>query len=1814
MFRIIRLMVSATICLTVPFSAAAQDFSNWNYSQTILFNTTANGAGISDTLYDFPVLLRLTPENFHFFPQMQDSGHDIRFSKIDGTPLPYQIEEWRDGTSDADTAAIWILIDTLPADAFTHAFIMYWGNSAATDSSDGAAVFTAGNDFSGVWHLDESSGTLSDATGNGYDGARNGDVMQAAGEIGFGQLFDGSGDYVEMGDVLDPGDSNFTVSAWIKRNAIDAWQVIFGKTNGGDPSSTYGWLLNINNQNKLTLYIATGGSSWSDAAGLYRNTQTNSITDTTTWHHVAAVIDRSGNAACKLYIDGTDDSGTINGDITTVETISNSVNARIGSEADDFAQFNGFIDEVVFSSTARSTDWIKLCYENQKQDQSFVQASGTFTWMDQDGNWGSAAQWSPDGTILTRWPGRGYDALFETTPDNEESVITVTDTQYVDSISFAVSGYRIEGDVLYLSGTNGSIHTAASVDSAVITAELAGGNGLTKSGAGTLVLESDNTYSGSTVINDGTLVINGTISDASDVTGSSGASLAGNGTVSGDVDASEASIVPGYNGTGTLTLGSLTLDDASQLAFDIGPASDTLVIEGDLVLDGTITFSADEELTVGDYLLISVDGTITNDSLEVTPLDNGFICTLIYTDSTVIARLSHLITEAPSDTIVPNGATVHFTVTAEGEGTLAYLWQRSPDSSVATTDTFTLNPATLADSGRYRCIVTDDNQSDTCEWFHVAVLDTPKIATQPVSIEINAGADGSLWLTMSTTVQEFAWYKSGDETVIGTGPALTFDDVSLDDDGTYYCLVSNAIATISSDTVTLTVIPAPIQAYYTFAPSSGVVPLTVSFTDSSIGIIDKRHWDFGDDSSDTIASPQHTFENAGTYSVSLAVEGPKGEDTLLRANAVTVYAADDNPLSISGTAVGTDSISVTINGLQNAPVSLCDSIGLWIAADTIPQSFDDAQLLAVYSIESISGATLTDTLAIDLSDSVVGILTGLFWNGDTIAPIDIDNGTVIHRGTGIPTDPDFGSIIELTSLSFDSSNGQIRISWCIDTSRYKGDMDIGTAYSLSTVPDPDAINWTTLYFEPCMDTVLHVNEPLQFETLYYVRLFIRKAGKSWVSSIETAADTIRTGKPFRQIVNFFDKNTGDTVGIFNRRVTLWKDPSISGATLTTDTVEMSTFDTPEGFTIAGTPLRFIAANSRPSFYIGFHIDSLPSGYSLADVRIYHDSAGIITVEHGTGFDSASSIVYLRTSPTKKVFIPMIDTKPPVATVFPFSDSIALPENDISDSVHIRDNVSNVKWVYLYGKGNEAPTARDSGILNDTDAVQSLNISHESHVISSEYGVRILLAISDGTNSDTITMSRSVFRESSDPLLTREQMWHPVYPTANLLASDPESLLIDKVDSSEIRYDKRFVRLFRWTETDSNRSFDEKWVEYDPENNYTRALFSIAPGRLLWIKTRKATLLHLGDGYTLSLTDTFNLNLPAKQFTDFGIPFQFPIRLRSILGASSAACDSLQYYIWERDSTTDQYKTKLFYLTTMPDRKDVSVELSSENSGAYTVYNQLDRDMTLRIPPIPSSMAPPVNSPVAKKSEEDSWCVKLHAVIQNGFSLPPVYLGYSRNAPDIPYPVAPSFSGNTVCLFDRTLNKKQGHFITGTTSDGLLREVHFRNATSSPVVYTYSFSSAGAFPETFSAKLFDKKTGQLSEQGTVTVEENSVASRWISAGDEQWHKKFLTNALNQQYRLHNLYPNPARSQVTIRYNIPFGAEDHIMLSIFDMKGRRVWKKEISSMLSSGIHHTIWNGRDNRNRIVGAGMYVIRFAVTDTKGRTTHRFDQCITYFP
>ena len=86
-------------------------------------------------------------------------------------------------------------------------------------------------------------------------------------------------------------------------------------------------------------------------------------------------------------------------------------------------------------------------------------------------------------------------------------------------------------------------------------------------------------------------------------------------------------------------------------------------------------------------------------------------------------------------------------------------------------------------------------------------------------------------------------------------------------------------------------LPPPV-ASFTAAPTNGFAPLSVTFTDTSTGLIDNRLWDFGDGSTTnlTTAGVAYTYLTAGVYTVTEVVAGPLGVSTNEQPNYITVLS------------------------------------------------------------------------------------------------------------------------------------------------------------------------------------------------------------------------------------------------------------------------------------------------------------------------------------------------------------------------------------------------------------------------------------------------------------------------------------------------------------------------------------------------------------------------------------------------------------------------------------------------------------------------------------------------------------------------------------------------------------------------------------------------------------------------------------------------------------------------------------------------------------------------------------------------------------
>jgi|GEM_PF-1784712 len=130
-----------------------------------------------------------------------------------------------------------------------------------------------------------------------------------------------------------------------------------------------------------------------------------------------------------------------------------------------------------------------------------------------------------------------------------------------------------------------------------------------KSGTGTWIFDGDNSYTGATSVNEGTLLINGDMSAATGaLTVAAGATLGGSGTIGG-ITAANGILAPGED-VGSLSFtGNLTLANTSQtrLVFNAKDSFNFIVVggalkyEGELVLDFNFNPGLDAEFQLFDF-------------------------------------------------------------------------------------------------------------------------------------------------------------------------------------------------------------------------------------------------------------------------------------------------------------------------------------------------------------------------------------------------------------------------------------------------------------------------------------------------------------------------------------------------------------------------------------------------------------------------------------------------------------------------------------------------------------------------------------------------------------------------------------------------------------------------------------------------------------------------------------------------------------------------------------------------------------------------------------------------------------------------------------------------------------------------------------------------------------------------------------------------------------------------------------------------------------------------------------------------------------
>ncbi len=367
-----------------------EDYTTWQSSQAITLNTSATGANTATKVANFPVLLRLTSLNAAGFFTAENSGGmngaDLRFANpVTGSHLAYDVDKIN---VPAQTALVWVAVDTVVPQSATQAITMYWGKPTAVSQSDSANVFVTGNGFKMVLHLNKrSSGTtFFDATGAGNNGTGDVNIQDTTGVYDRAAYLHCTGttntfldgDSITIAGLLG-SPATLTLSSWVRVDSVD--QANTG-VNGhlatilsmGDNASISDEGASGTGTDSINAAWFGSGSDWANYGWPSASLTGTSLLGTPNssgsamlhdgWRHVALVVNPSAGYS-KVYLNG--DSVRYIASANTLAWTAGGTRTVIGKHGNGHVglKLGGSVCETRIESVARSSDWIKLCYANQ---------------------------------------------------------------------------------------------------------------------------------------------------------------------------------------------------------------------------------------------------------------------------------------------------------------------------------------------------------------------------------------------------------------------------------------------------------------------------------------------------------------------------------------------------------------------------------------------------------------------------------------------------------------------------------------------------------------------------------------------------------------------------------------------------------------------------------------------------------------------------------------------------------------------------------------------------------------------------------------------------------------------------------------------------------------------------------------------------------------------------------------------------------------------------------------------------------------------------------------------------------------------------------------------------------------------------------------------------------------------------------------------------------------------------------------------------------------------------------------------------------
>ncbi|MBW2094205.1 MAG: DUF2341 domain-containing protein [Deltaproteobacteria bacterium] len=360
-----------------------ESFQGWLSDWSKRIKLTISNENVDSDLSDFPVLIHLSTSSGTGSTDVScvfdELGSDANRKKIavttsNGTTQCYvEVEKWDDANEEA---WLWVKVPSVSSSADTDLYLYYDSSQADNttyvgDTGDTAAQNVWDSNFKAVYHLaqDPSGGTdaIKDSTSNANHGTSTGsmtsdDLVDA--KVGRGIELDGSDDLIEAAD-----DTSLDVTGQLTLEAVfksvatpSADEGIIAKYEGEGGLKSYRLVFTSNEKLKITL-----SDDGTTDVGHYVSFEADTAKSDNALHYAAATYIPSTSAT--IYLDGSQDGEQTSSVISSL--YSSTAPLWLGAQDDETNSnlvFNGVLDEVRISSTARSAAWIKATYTSLWDD------------------------------------------------------------------------------------------------------------------------------------------------------------------------------------------------------------------------------------------------------------------------------------------------------------------------------------------------------------------------------------------------------------------------------------------------------------------------------------------------------------------------------------------------------------------------------------------------------------------------------------------------------------------------------------------------------------------------------------------------------------------------------------------------------------------------------------------------------------------------------------------------------------------------------------------------------------------------------------------------------------------------------------------------------------------------------------------------------------------------------------------------------------------------------------------------------------------------------------------------------------------------------------------------------------------------------------------------------------------------------------------------------------------------------------------------------------------------------------------------------